>query len=60
MLNNNMNWSTIQEGNAISPETGKAIDLQKIFTPAQDSGDLTPRRRKIYLIIIILFLKNKM
>ncbi|XP_057365531.1 uncharacterized protein LOC130686425 [Daphnia carinata] len=39
----------LQEGSggAISPETGRPIDLQKIFTPASDfSGDLTPRRQR--------------
>uniref|UniRef100_A0A0P4YVP3 Uncharacterized protein n=1 Tax=Daphnia magna TaxID=35525 RepID=A0A0P4YVP3_9CRUS len=40
----------LQEGSGgpISPETGKPIDLQKIFTPASDfpSGDITPRRQR--------------
>lgn len=43
-------WHLSLEGNApVSPETGKPIDLQKIFTPANDSGELTPRRqRRVY------------
>ena len=37
-----------QEGHEapISPETGRPIDLRKIFTPATDSGEVTPRKRR--------------
>ena len=30
----------------MSPDAGRPIDLQKIFTPAEDSGEATPRRRE--------------